>query len=130
MASEKEKMISERMYYSFGPELLGERMAARKLCEEFNRTTGELMAPDCGYSFGCRGTLHIVPICISIVYSHSDQKGLSSPAMIPWRTGDDLEKRSEILNRLFHGKMDMSEPAFIEPPFTADYVSVSRESFP
>ena len=30
MASEKEKMISERMYYSFGPELLGERMAARE----------------------------------------------------------------------------------------------------
>lgn len=46
MASEKEKMISERMYYSFGPELLGERMAARKICEEFNRTTGDPMAHD------------------------------------------------------------------------------------
>ena len=46
MASEKEKMISERMYYSFGPELLGERMAARKICEEFNRTTGDLRAHD------------------------------------------------------------------------------------
>jgi len=37
-------------------------------------------------------------------------------------TGDELEKRHEILNRLFHGNMDMEKPAFIEPPFTADYV--------
>ena len=40
MASEKEKMIAERLYYSFGPELTAERTAAQKLCEEYNRTTG------------------------------------------------------------------------------------------
>ncbi len=37
-------------------------------------------------------------------------------------TGDEVTKRHEILNRLFQGKMDMSKPTFIEPPFTADYV--------
>jgi hypothetical protein len=54
MATEKEKMIGERMYYSFGPELLGERMAARKLCEEFNRTTGASNAHlfSCGHATG------------------------------------------------------------------------------
>lgn len=36
--------------------------------------------------------------------------------------GDELEKRHEILNRLFHGNMDMTKPAFIEPPLTVDYV--------
>ena len=41
MATEKEKMIAGRMYFSFGPELSAERQAARKLCEEFNRTTGD-----------------------------------------------------------------------------------------
>ena len=43
MASEKEKMIAERLYHSFGPELTSERTAARRLCEEFNRTTGTLL---------------------------------------------------------------------------------------
>lgn len=41
------------------------------------------------------------------------------------RAGDEPEKRTEILNRLFHGGMDMSKPTWIEPPFTADYVSAS-----
>jgi hypothetical protein len=36
--------------------------------------------------------------------------------------GDEPEKRIEILNRLFHGGMDMRKPTFIEPPFTVDYV--------
>ena len=36
--------------------------------------------------------------------------------------GDEPEKRVEILNRMFHGGMDMSKPTFIEPPFTVDYV--------
>ncbi|CAL5218930.1 g678 [Coccomyxa viridis] len=67
-------MIAERLYHSFGPELVSERTAARRLCEEFNKTTG-----------------------------------------------DEPEKRTEILNRLFHGGMDMSKPTWIEPPFTADY---------
>ena len=47
----------------------------------------------------------------------------------PTCAGDEPEKRTEILNRLFHGGMDMSKPTWIEPPFTADYVSAphSRE---
>ena len=47
----------------------------------------------------------------------------------PSCAGDEPEKRTEILNRLFHGGMDMSKPTWIEPPFTADYVSIphSRE---
>ena len=38
--------------------------------------------------------------------------------------GDEPEKRVEILNRMFHGGMDMSKPTFIEPPFTVDYVRI------
>ena len=44
MASEKGKMIAERLYYSFGPELTAERTAAQKLCEEYNKTTGASLA--------------------------------------------------------------------------------------
>ncbi|CAL8469943.1 g9485 [Coccomyxa elongata] len=74
MATEKEKMIAERLYIASDAQLSAERTAARKLCDEYNRTTG-----------------------------------------------DEQEKRYEILNRLFHGNMDMTKPAFIEPPLTVDY---------
>lgn len=42
MATEKEKMIAERFYIATDPQLTAERTAARKLCDEFNRTTGDV----------------------------------------------------------------------------------------
>ena len=42
MATEKEKMIAERFYIATDPQLTAERTAARKLCDEFNRTTGNI----------------------------------------------------------------------------------------
>ncbi len=110
--SEKEKMIAERLYHSFGHELVSERTAARRLCEEFNRTTGTAGAVSCMRAYSCRyfATINVHdPACL---------RG-------PSRAGDEPEKRTEILNRLFHGGMDMSKPTWIEPPFTADYVSAS-----
>ena len=108
--SEKEKMIAERLYHSFGHELVSERTAARRLCEEFNRTTGKDGTISCmrAYAYRYLATNNVCdPACL---------RGLS-------RAGDEPEKRTEILNRLFHGGMDMSKPTWIEPPFTADYVS-------
>lgn len=40
MATEKEKMIAERLYIASDAQLSAERTAARKLCDEYNRTTG------------------------------------------------------------------------------------------
>lgn len=40
MATEKEKMIAERFYIATDPQLTAERTTARKICDEFNRTTG------------------------------------------------------------------------------------------
>ena len=50
------------------------------------------------------------------------------PICLRWPSyaGDEPERRTEILNRLFHGGMDMSKPTWIEPPFTADYVRASQ----
>lgn len=36
MKTEKEKMLAGELYLAFGEELLGERLAARRLCREFN----------------------------------------------------------------------------------------------
>lgn len=111
MASEKEKMIAERLYHSFGPELTSERTAARRLCEEFNRTTGNL--------------LHARKLCSA----HTSVKDVIDTPATSHKShgcaGDEPEKRIEILNKLFHGGMDMSKPTFIEPPFTVDYVRLS-----
>ena len=58
MATEKEKMIAERLYIASDAQLSAERTAARKLCDEYNRTTGS------GNS-----TYHAVRITIVLVLS-------------------------------------------------------------
>ncbi len=58
MATEKEKMIAERLYIASDAQLSAERTAARKLCDEYNRTTG-----------AGNSTYHVVRITIVLVLS-------------------------------------------------------------
>jgi maltose O-acetyltransferase len=42
--TEKQKMLAGDLYQAFGDELFGDRQHAKRLCREFNATTGEHMA--------------------------------------------------------------------------------------
>ena len=68
--------------------------------------------PICVVSFGSDG----------YIIARNGVEGFLALAPIHLFAGDEPEKRVEILNRMFHGGMDMSKPTFIEPPFTVDYV--------